>query len=487
MAGQIQATDISGPCFNYDSVVASNVPCINSSQVPAPLLFCEGIPFNISSPLVSTLGPGCDGKNPCWALGQRLQGIHEEGPLLTELTTGNNPLHPKIIVGAQSPSKAVYYFEKYEPVPADGYKVSSVILLAVVQPGDSVGYIAMHTTPAGDPATAIFPTTILTKAEAVAANVMWGVIGAGTNNNNIILMYYDNILGQALPLVQMFSWGQTMYLSRGLPTNGSTGTFGAFHGVTTSQAFPGLTASLVSYSPTTLMQTPNTLPLFSTQNQDNGAFNIQWTLKALPISNVSAHIYVATYCSSAETSGCKNGAPACSIWQSDAPQRSTCAALTSLYPDERGFAMQKLCNSGPLLSTEECVCVNPSQSGYALKSLGNKTVNEFLAWSKSKIKHSIFQKDAAQCWVPDCVAPPPGVYVPSGTKCDSQDTACSTELKTLDFSKPKASACQEPSKGGLSKTAEIIIITLSSAVGVTILTLIIVYFWQQASNKKKLG
>lgn len=314
----MQASNVNGPCFNYDAVVKAALPVFTTPQVSEQLLFCEALPFTLSIPMLTKLPQGCQGTEPCSARGQRLHTIHDEGPAITEIPHGGtSDEFPKVIVSESSNAKAVYAFERYAP--------KSTILLTVVQPGGSVGYLAMSETLSGNDATGLYPTTTLTRGQAIQKQVQWGIIKSASPLDECILMYYDSTLAKALPLVQLYSWGNTMYLSRGAVTGGSTGTFGVFHGVTPNiKSFPTLNPDLIVYDPTTLMQQPRVLPTFSANQLDNGASNMQWLLKALPLNSLSAHVYSTTYCEN------KTSAPA------------SCAFISSLVttPKKGGLSQQ---------------------------------------------------------------------------------------------------------------------------------------------------
>ena len=304
-------TDLSGPCFDYDAVVAAQLPLFAASAFPSPLLFCKSLPFYMEVPLIRAVGPGCNGVSACWASSQFLGFTEAEGPLLTEL---NNR-----IVGTASPSAAVYAFERQSGVDAQSV---SAILLTVLQPGGSVGYVTMS--PAALPALTnagqFYATQVVTAAAARDAGVKWGVLGV-PGTPNCVLMYSDAHVDTA-PLTQMFTWGNTLYFSSGSVSQGSTGTHTAYHGVTTI-ANPGVPTANILYSPA-LTILPGQIPPFSASDIDSGVLNVQWTLKALPLSALSARVYMDTYCSS---SVC-NGSRAVLLRPS-----ANCAAMSAMFPD----------------------------------------------------------------------------------------------------------------------------------------------------------
>ena len=323
------AKDISGPCFNFDRVIASNLGVVNTGELgsSAPTLcFCDGMPFTIQVPIIKALGSGCDGTNPCWASSQ-FTGVEEaEGPYLTEATGSTNA--GSLIVHESSASKAVYSFERFVPAPADGYPVGEntpVILLRVFQPATkafpaSSGYVQMLGTPIPDiPATTMYPTVIVDKAQAVSNKVMWGIIGRDMTTN-CMLMYRDALLTQgqtALPMTQFFNWENTLFSSRGLAATGSSGTHSSFHGVvTTPTAMSNL--DIVYNEHMTLI--PGSLPEFDAAYIDSGAANVQWTITALPLTMLTARIYGTRYC----TSRCRGAFAHYS--------GTVCSAVEALFP-----------------------------------------------------------------------------------------------------------------------------------------------------------
>ena len=291
-----KGSDLKGPCFNYESVVSSRLPIFKSKQFSSPLLFCESMPFTIEIPIINAVGPGCDGGSPCWASSQFSGFVEPEGPALSELVT--DPVtQGKRIVGKKSPTCAVYAFERYVPALGDGYPVpvgSAIILIRVTQPGGASGYLHMQSGLGDSSAFPSFhPSATFTKLEAVSSKVMWGVIGRA--DGNCMLMYSDSTLTSALPMIQMFNWGNELYFSRGTTQSSSTGTHAAHHGVTTT-SYASIPVSSIVYSGGTMTLVPDLLPEFDANNLETGAANIQWTLNALPMSELSASVYTGTYC-----------------------------------------------------------------------------------------------------------------------------------------------------------------------------------------------
>ena len=323
-----KGSDVTSPCFNYDSVVSARLPIFNSTQFASQLLFCHSMPFTIEIPIVTAVGPGCDSVNPCWVSSQFASGAEAEGPGLTELVS--DPVTKgKLIVSLKSPSRAVYAFEKYVTAAADGYPVpvgTPIILIRVTQPGGDTGYLHMHTHAASEVGASsldgFFPTETISKIDAVAAKIMWGVIGRPAPSTNCMLMYFDaNLTSGALPMLQMFNWGNVLYFSRGKTTSDTSGTHTAFHGVTTN-AYPSIPVKKIVYFARTMTLLSNFLPEFEPTDLETGAANIQWALHALPMSELAASVYADAYCSTV----CNGMIPSLS-------SSGKCPWIQSTYPE----------------------------------------------------------------------------------------------------------------------------------------------------------
>ena len=334
------AKNVLGPCFNFDAVLAASLKVFNTTDIGSTMCFCDGVPFTIQIPIVAALGAGCDGTNPCWASSQFTGFREREGPYLTEATESVNS--GSLIVGDASALKAVYTFERFMPSPADGYPVGQntpVILLRVWQPSTISspafsGYVQMLGTPVPDiSSTTMYPTTIVDKAQAVSNKVMWGIIGRD-KTMNCMLMYCDALTpGQnALPMTQGFNWGNTMYTSRGIAENGSSGTHSAFHGIVTTAT--GLSELDIVYSKDNMTLVPGCLPEFDPLNVDSGAANVQWTVTALPLNMLSARTYSNRYCK-----------PQCSGAFAHYYSDAACRGLESAFPTLLNAFSQKTCQA----------------------------------------------------------------------------------------------------------------------------------------------
>ena len=487
----MQASVITGPCFSYDAVVSAALPLITSSGTA--LAFCQNVPFTAAIPLVKAAGSGCDGASLCWSSSQRLETAVDEGPALTELTIGNGVSMPKMIVSEQSTAKAVYAFERFVPQPEDGYGAltphAALILVTVVQPGGDVGYLTMSPTATGSADTPVYATAIVTKQQAVTSHAMWGVVGA-SDTTDAILMYYDDAIasksgGKALPLVQLFSWGSDMYLSRGDVTKGSTGTFGAFHGVTTAMSkFMTLNPDLILYDPATMKQLPLTLPQLSTTDPDNGASNMRWSLTALPLTDYSAHVYMSTYCSAPLTgSACPAGVKLCSAWTGVGTISSSCQYVGKLFADEKDAAIQTLCGdnaSADILAAPECACVNPAKSTYGI------TAAAVAKWRQTQpalaADKTILDSAPPQCILPSCVMPNAQTILPRNLSCTQQQVQCGKEMAASKFGSTTlrtsdVAACQKgwtPSSNSALSAGQIAAIVVGSVVFVVVCIVFIV-------------
>lgn len=426
------ATDISGPCFSYEKVVAAALPIMNTPQSPAPLYFCRAMPFNIGIPLVKALGPGCDGKNLCWASGQQVDHSLPEGPYLTEWTLGGaSDRFPTHIVPDTSAYKAVYAFQQYQPSPADGYTwmnpKEAIILIYAVQPNGSSGYLVIDPEVTGDSVTPLYATKLVTLDEAIKANVQWGVIGRNVQDlgaaNTCILMYYDKVLcgleKRALPLMQAFSWQNGLYFSRGTAATGSSGTYAAFHGVTKTQ-YSDFSPSVTftndnfQYDPTTLIAINSYLPQFDATNPDNGALNFSWSLELLPISSLSANVYSETYCEGLTSTGCRNGAPECTQWVSQGPAGIRCQAVRTASPTKDIRATAQACSDPGALHFTECRCLNATLTKVPEPTLYNSTYTEFMQWLQGTGLSSlnVLATYPPECWWPSCTTANPDVLPP---------------------------------------------------------------------------
>jgi hypothetical protein len=324
MTNVYNGTDATSPCFNFDAVVAAQLPLFQCASMSTPLLFCSSLPFYVESPLIATVGTGCNGKSACWASSQFLKGVEEEGPWLTELPDGR-------IVGVNSPTAAVYTFQRQEG--------SAAILLQVVQPGGVSGYVTISPTAVPDLTNtgSFYVTQVVTAAEALAAKAQWGVLGV-PGSSNCLLLYTDATFPAALPLTQMFNWGNTLYFSSGSVSQGSTGTHAAVHGVTTI-ANPSLSANTLTYLSTDMTLLSNQLPAFTASDLDTGTLNVQWTLKALLLTQLAAHAYTDTYCSNAVCSGAR------AVLVTPSP---SCVAVTAQFPQILKAKSVQLACKGPL-------------------------------------------------------------------------------------------------------------------------------------------
>lgn len=315
-------TDTKSPCFNFDAVVAAQLPLFQTTD--APLMFCGSLPFHLEAPLIAKVGSGCDGKTACWSRSQFMTSVEDEGPWLTELPDGR-------IVRQDSPNAAVYTFHRQVGLTG--------ISLQVVQTGGVSGFVTISSTGVPDLTNtgAFYSTQVVTAAEAAAVKATWGVIGV-PGSTNCVLMYSDINLSTALPLTQMFHWGNTLYFSSGSADQGSTGTHAAMHGVSTI-ANPSLTVKTLTYTSTNMMLIPNQLRPFDGTNLDSGTLNVQWTLKPLPLTQLTAHVYMDTYCSNAVCSGAN------AVLVTPSP---SCVALTAQFPQLlTAKATQLTCGGAP--------------------------------------------------------------------------------------------------------------------------------------------
>ena len=334
-----QGKDVTGPCFNYDAVVAAKLAVFNTPDFSSPLYFCHSLPFTMAIPIVNSIGPGCDSVHPCWAISQFTGAMEPEGPLLTELAT-NQVTGGTQIVGSKSAARAVYAFERYVTQADDAYPVAvgtAVTLLRVTQPqGGSVGYLRMSAAIQKTGFPGFYPAEIVSKLDAIASKTMWGIIGraaAATNapdagsaaaSVKCMLMYSDSNFVTGLPMLQMFSWGNSLYFSRGDAGASASGTHTALHGVT-STAYPAIPVKNIVYDALTMMLLPNLLPEFDAKAPDTGAANLQWSLHALKLSALSATAYAGEYC----YTSCSGPTPKLG-------GSGVCAKLNTLFPSVAG-------------------------------------------------------------------------------------------------------------------------------------------------------
>ena len=301
-----QGTDVTSPCFHYDAVVAARLAVFNYPEFSTPLLFCHSMPFTMQIPIINAIGPGCDSVNPCWASSQFAGAVEPEGPSLTELAT-NALTGSTQIVGEKSAVRAVYAFERYVTKEEDGYPVAAgtaVILLRATQPQvGTTGYIRMSSNTPTTGFAGFHAAEVVSKVDAIASKVMWGVIGRPPVSNaqpkaaaKCMLMYADATFTAAAPMVQMFSWGNTLYFSRGQAAADASGTHAALHGVTTTH-YPSISFKKIVYSAKTMTLLPSLLPEFDPTALETGAANIQWSLHALRVSEMAATVYSDAYCS----------------------------------------------------------------------------------------------------------------------------------------------------------------------------------------------